>query len=258
MSKGLEIVPIKDKTKLEVRQSPTPHLPRTPLRMLASAASFSGKSTTIANMILNKRMYRDVWDSIWIFSQSVDHDGTWGEVKKYVRESLNKDPSKHFFSEWDGEAIRKIISDQAAIVKFHKDEGHKKSHQILLVIDDFADRPEIVHQSNGGGILNSLFTRGRHFMISTLICKQKPTLISTTIRENATSLIIWKQRSSKALEVLLSEYDAMVPGGKASLFAMYEYATKEPYAFLLMDLLRPSSEAFFKNFNVRLVPKESA
>ena len=28
MTKGLEIVPIKDKTKLEVRQSPTPHLPR--------------------------------------------------------------------------------------------------------------------------------------------------------------------------------------------------------------------------------------
>ena len=64
MSKALEIVPIKDKTKLEIRQSPTPHLPRLPLRMLACAASFSGKSTTVANMILNKRMYRDVWDSI--------------------------------------------------------------------------------------------------------------------------------------------------------------------------------------------------
>ena len=37
-----------------------------------------------------------------------------------------------------------------------------------------------------------------------------------------------------------------------------EYATKEPYAFLYIDLLRPSNEAFFKNFNVRLVPKESA
>ena len=49
----------------------------------------------------------------------------------------------------------------------------------------------------------------------------------------------------------------MVPGGKASLLAMYEYATKKPYAFLLIDLLRPSSDAFFKNFNVRLVPRES-
>ncbi len=95
-------------------------------------------------------------------------------------------------------------------------------------------------------------------MISTIICTQKPTLISTAIRENATQLLIYKQRSSKALELLLNEYDAMVPGGKASLLAMYEYATKEPYAFLYIDLLRPSSEAFFKNFNVRLVPRESA
>ena len=126
------------------------------------------------------------------------------------------------------------------------------------MVDDFADRPEVMHQAGGAGILNMLYTLGRHYMISTIICSQKPTLISTTIRENATSLIIWKQRSSKALEVLLSEYDAMVPGGKASLLAMYEYATKEPYAFLLIDLLRPSSEAFFKNFNVRLVPKDSA
>ena len=107
MSKGLEIVPIKDKTKLEIRQSPTPHLPATPLRLLALAASFSGASTTIANMILNKRMYRDVWDAIFVFSQSVEHDGTWGEVKKYVREQLGKDPSKHFFNEWDTDAIKK-------------------------------------------------------------------------------------------------------------------------------------------------------
>ena len=170
-------------------------------------------------------MYRDVWDAIYIFSQSVDHDGTWGEVKKYVREHMGKDPSNHFFNEWDLDAIKKIISDQKAIVKYHKDEGHKKSHQILIVVDDFADRPEVMHQAGGAGILNMLYTLGRHYMISTIICSQKPTLISTTIRENATSLIIWKQRSSKALEVLLNEYDAMVPGGKASLLAMYEYAT---------------------------------
>ena len=151
---------------------------------------------------------------------------------------MGKDSKDHFFSEWDGDAIRKIISDQAAIVKWHKDEGHKKSHQILLVIDDFSDRPEIMHQAGGAGILNSLFTRGRHYMMSTIICSQEPTLISTALRENASSLIIWKQRSSKALEVLLSEYDALVPGGKPTLLGLYEYATSEPFSFLLIDLLR--------------------
>ena len=171
---------------------------------------------------------------------------------------MGKDPSKHFFNEWDPEAVREIISDQKLIVKWHKDDGHTKSHHILLVIDDFVDRPEVMHQAGGAGILNMLYTLGRHYFISTIICSQNPTLISTTIRENATSLIIWKQRSSKALEVLLSEYDDMVPGGKDSLIAMYEYATKEPHGFLYVDLLRPSSEAFFKNFNMRLVPRESA
>ena len=173
-------------------------------------------------------MYGDVWDSIWTFSQSVDHDGTWGEVKKYVREQLGKDPSKHFFNEWDTEAVRKIISDQKILSNGIATKAIKKPHQILLVVDDVADRPEVMHQAGGAGILNMLYTLGRHYMISTIICSQQPTLVSTTIRENATSLIIWKQRSSKALEVLLSEYDAMVPGGKASLLAMYEYATQEP------------------------------
>ena len=105
---ALEKMPIKDKTKLEIRQSPTPHLPRTPLRLLACAASFSGGTTTVASMILDKAKYRGVWDSIFIFSQSVDHDGTWNEVKKYVRQEIGKDPKVHFFSEWDGEAIRTI------------------------------------------------------------------------------------------------------------------------------------------------------
>ena len=50
-------------------------------------------------------MYRDVWDAIYIFSQSVDHDGAWGDVKKYVREHMGKYPSKHIFNEWDPDAI---------------------------------------------------------------------------------------------------------------------------------------------------------
>ena len=100
-------------------------------------------------MILDKAKYRGVWDSIFICSQSVDHGGTWNEVKKYVRPEIGKDPKDNSSSEWDGDAIRNIISDQAAIVKWHKDEDHKKSHQILLAIDDFAERPEIVHQING-------------------------------------------------------------------------------------------------------------
>ena len=44
-----------------------------------------------------------------------------------------------------------IISDQKAIVRYHKDEGHNNSHHILIVVDDFADRPEVMHQAGGAG-----------------------------------------------------------------------------------------------------------
>ena len=38
-----------------------------------------------------------------------------------------------------------------------KEENHKTLHQILIVIDDFADNPEFSRQSR---LLHSLFTRG--------------------------------------------------------------------------------------------------
>ena len=106
-----------------------------------------------------------------------------GMRSTYVREQMGKHPSNHFFNEWDADALQKIISDHKAIVKYHKYEGHKKSHPILVVVDDFADRPEVMHQSGGAGILNMLYTHGRHYMISTIVCSQNLTLISTTIRE---------------------------------------------------------------------------
>lgn len=58
--------------------------------------------------------------------------------------------------------------------------------------------------------------------------------------------------------MLLTEYDALVPGGKSTLFALYEYATREPFSFLLIDLLRPSEDAFHMNVTTKLIPRESA
>ena len=39
--------------------------------------------------------------------------------------------------------------------------GFKKLYEILVVIDDFADQPEL-HRRTGDGALDTLFIRGRH------------------------------------------------------------------------------------------------
>ena len=47
---------------------------------------------------------------------------------------------------------------------------HPKLYQVLVVIDDFADTPQL-HKPHGA--LGTLFIRGRHMQISTWVSSQK-------------------------------------------------------------------------------------
>ena len=249
---SLKVEPIKDSTKLEIRQSKTPHLPRLPMRSLSLANSSGGKTTLIANLLLNPKAYRDVFSAIYVFSPSVHHDGTWGAVKKYVTQELGKKEEEHFFDEWDAKKVQEIVSTAFAVTKYHKDNGHTKGHELLLIVDDYADRPDILHAA-GGSILNSLAIRGRHANISFWVASQRPTLLSTVLRTQATSLFVFRQRSVRDLLSFLDEYSALVD--KTTLEAMYDYATSKPYGFMMVDLMRPVEQMFHANLDKRRIPR---
>ena len=63
-----------------------------------------------------------------------------------------------------------------------KKQNHKKLHQILVIIDDFADDPSFTRSSK---LLHALYVRGRHNMISTITSTQKFNAIHPIIRVNA-------------------------------------------------------------------------
>ena len=125
-----------------------------------------------------------------------------GCCQKYVTGDLGKKEEDHFFDEWDGKKVQEIVSTAFAVTKYHKDNGHKKGHAILIIVDDFADRPDILH-SAGGSILISLAIRGRHANISFWVASQRPTLLSTVLRTQATSLFAFRQRSVRDLLAFL-------------------------------------------------------
>ena len=240
---SLGVQAVKDDSKLQIRQSPTEHLPRTPMRALFLANSGGGKTTLIANLLTRKELYGKAFSTFYIFSPSVDHDGTWQSVKRYMREEMGQKPEEHFFSKWEPDRIQEIVDAQFQITKFHKEHGHKKGHSILIFVDDWASNPEILHRGDGGGVLNSLFIRGRHANISTWIASQRPTLLSTTLRTQATSLFVFRQRSMKDLVTFLDEYSAIVP--KKTLEKIYTVATREKYNFLMVDLMQPADTMFY-------------
>ena len=95
-----------------------------------------------------------------------------------------------------------------------------KIYSILLVIDDLSDDPKFSRRSQ---LLHSLFTRGRHNSISTIVSTQQFTDVAQLIRVNATFVCVYRLKTNKDLECQLDEVSGTV--GREELLEMYNLAT---------------------------------
>jgi hypothetical protein len=234
------IIPIKV-TEFHTKQSKYKMVGSLPTRSVICAPSGSGKTVLLANMILD--IYRDCFSRIYIFSPSIDVDHTWNPVKKYIEQDMKlqeTDDEKFYYSEYNPEALEEIISNQHKIIKYMKNQGQTKLYQILIIVDDFSDDPLFSRQSK---LLHSLFTRGRHNMISTIVSTQKFNAISPIIRVNMTELFVFRLRNTKDLESFLDEISAVAD--RKLLLEIYNIATKEEYSFLYCKLNAKTIQGMF-------------
>ena len=133
-----------------------------------------------------------------------------------------------------------------------KASNRKKLFSILIVIDDFADDAVFTRQSK---LLHSLYTRGRHNSISTIVSAQKFAAIHPIIRVNATSFVVYRLRNNRELESFLEEVSGL--SSKKELPSIYKVATEDEYAFLYVNIAaRTVHEVFFNNFSARIVLEE--
>jgi GTPase SAR1 family protein len=227
MNKIPSIKPIALK-EFESHQSKYEMVPKIPFRSVILGPSGSGKTILLQNMILD--IYRGCFARIYIFSPSIDVDTTWLPVKKYIESDMkvkHTDEEPIYFDHYDPEALHKIIDTQHKVIDYMK-KNIKKLYSILVVVDDFADSPEISRHSK---ILHGLYTRGRHNSISTITATQKFAAIANIIRVNATELYIYRLRNYRDLETFIEEVSAVVD--KKTLMDIYNMATSEPYPFFV-------------------------
>jgi len=231
------------------RQSVFQHLPKVPIRGALVGGSGSGKSRCLVSLILHQ--YRGCFSRIFVFSPSVHIDMTWIPVKKYVEEDLKVDLAKEpaFFDEWDPGQLEKILADQFKIIEYQKAKKYKRLFSILVVIDDFADRADLMHSN--ANVLSRLFFRGRHLSISTLVSSQRLKSIASAIRANLQFLCVWRLRSWTELDSLLEELSAI--HDKKTLLALYEEAVSKPYGFWMVILTEPPDRMFWSSFAHRQV-----
>jgi hypothetical protein len=103
-------------------------------------------------------------------------------------------------------------------------------------------------------MLQALYIRGRHTMISTITATQVFTALSPTIRKNITELFVYRLRNYRDLETLLEELSALYP--KKTLLDLYNLATDKPHSFLFINLVaKEKRKMFMENLDRYLVIK---
>ena len=231
------------------KQSKHPVMPKLPLRGVILAPSGSGKTVLLSNLIL--KMYRGCFERIYVFSPSVNVDQTWEAVKKYQEDVMKvkeSDDEKLYFDHYNPEELEHIIDTQHKVILHMKKQKHSHLFSVLAIVDDFADDPTFSRHSK---LLHSLFTRGRHNSISTIVSSQKFNAVAPIIRVNATFLVVYKLRNTKDLETFLEERSGMI--GRKELIELYQMATKDPYSFLYINLVAPKlNDTFFITFSKKI------
>ena len=213
------------------------------------APSGGGKTTTLVSLLIGP--YSRVFDAVHVFSPSVDIDSAWDPVREFakgLRESS-------FHNEWDEPALLDILAKQKGVVKEKKVvKSTKPIPQALIIIDDFADRYDVM--KSAGNVLTTLFIRGRHFGCSCWISSQKLTAISTVARVNFRFLCVWRLRNQKEIVALLEELSAIYP--IPTLHQMYEAAVSdEPHSWWFIDLVaKEKTRMFHIRFEHRQIVEE--
>jgi GTPase SAR1 family protein len=251
------VVPHDDIPQYRSDQPRHEHLPSVPLRMVIAGPSGCGKTLLIVSCITDLYKRRDgksVFKRIYVFSPSVHADPAWLPVKKFVRETLKVPEAEEWaWDHYNPEAMQGIIDLQRRVTHAAKERKVRKLFNVLIVVDDFADNPAF---SRRDALLHSLFTRGRHAFISTIVATQKFRALSPIIRVNATALIVFRLRSEQELQAIVEEISAVYP--KDVIIRLLRHATEEPYSFLYVDLAAKTPERmFWLRFEKRLVPQQA-
>ena len=120
----------------------------------------------------------------------------------------------------------------------------------MIVIDDFADDTSFTRTSQ---LLQQLYTRGKHYMSSTITSTQVYKQITPIVRKNMTHLFIYGLNKYGDLEAIVEEMSAIYD--KTTLLQMYHEAIPESYSFIYINLMqRDTSKMFMQRFDHYLFP----
>ena len=237
-----------EEKKWNSRQVKEP-FPQAPGSGLFLAPSGQGKTSTICSLILGPYAKNRVFDELHVYSPSCDIDSAWDPVREFAK-GLKV---SSFHSEWDEKSLWEIMDRQKArITELKAAKSKKPMPQILIVADDWADRPDIMHSASN--ILSTLFVRGRHLYVSCWLSSQVLSSVHPVARKNLRFICVWRLRNrTELVDSLIYELSALFP--VPVLMVMYETAiADEEHSFWYINLVAKKKEdMMFIRFEHKMV-----
>ena len=226
-----------------------------PTSFVLAAPTASGKTMIILNILL--RYYKDMFARVWIFSPSIKLDPQYAPLRKQLEKMTDQQKEPTMFEDLEQAVLGKLLDEQRAITEECR-KRNMKAPQVCVILDDLADRGDILMKRQGGNLgswLTSLATRGRHFGVTWIVSSQVLNLVGTVLRKNVRCMCVWRLRNHKEVETLCEElsgvYDAK------TVMQLYTYATQDPFSFMFVRLdAKTRRDMFWLRFESRLLPKD--
>jgi len=238
--------------------------PALPSSFCLISPTSGGKSVLLTNIFCKfycNRSGKSLFQRIFLFSPTVRLDEQYKPLIKLIEKFCDQSKEPCIFEDFSMAKLGEIIDDQRKIVAECRKRSIKPP-QIAIILDDLAERADILQTRKGGACggshVLSLAVSGRHSQITWAICAQKMSMISRGIMAQVRCLCVGRLRSNHEIEVLAEELSGLA-GSKDAALALLDYATREPFSFLFVRLdAKTRRDTFWLRFEKRLVVEDPA
>ena len=201
--------------------------------MLIIGPSGSGKANTLLHLINN---FPPI-DKIYLYAKDTDEKKYQYLINKREQAGIKNLNDPHAFIEYSND-MNDVLDD---INNYNKNRNKK----VLIIFDDMID--DIMKSEKVKAIVKVLFIRCRKLNTSIVFITQSYFRTPKDVRLNSTHYILMKIGNKKELKSIAEENSGHLDF--KDFLKIYNYCTKEPYSFMLVDTRTTAHVTFKKNFD---------
>ena len=201
-----------------------------PCRMLIIGPSGSGKTNTLLHLIDKFHPL----DKIYLYAKDTD------EPKfEYL---INKREQVGIKNLNDPLAFTEYSNDMNDVLENINNYNKNRDKKVLIIFDDMI--ADIMRSEKFKAIVKELFIRSRKLNISIIFITQSYFRTPKDARLNSTHYILMKIGNKKELKSIeYSKFEIK------EFLKIYNYCTREPYSFMMVDTRPTARVTFKKNFD---------